>query len=243
MQSAFAECDERLRASGETYPFFVRENSLVARDGARGTIYVFLLLLSTCGKDSGPARSFPERVFEFVCTEAAASYYGGTSQGAQSFHFGFPRTLTPRRFGSAVDCLCERMGEGNGHRDSPVARIQKDARLDIVVWKDFDDKLPGKLIGFGQCATGNDWCDKRTDLQPLDWCKLWMREIPVVQPQKMFFVPHRIEPEDWISTNTYAGIAFDRCRISRHACSIVPEHARAAKEWSAHVLKRLSRQH
>ena len=117
----------------------------------------------------------------------------------------------------------------------------KDAKLDVVAWKDFHDKRPGKLIGFGQCATGNDWHNKRTDLQPLDWCRHWMRDVPLVPPQRMFFVPHRIEPDEWSITSTAAGLTFDRCRTSKHASLVDNNAKKQAGLWSAAVLKGLRR--
>ncbi len=240
VESAFAEIDERALACRDAYPFRVEQNTVEGRSDARDDVYTFLLLLSYFGKGCGPRRSFPERLFEAICAQAASSYLGGTTSLASSFVFGFPRRVGPAGFRKALDKLCRLMGEGQGARDRPRSQQQKDAKLDIVVWKDFDDGLPGKLIGFGQCATGENWPSKRTELIPDTWCHYWMKDPPLVPIQRLFFVPHRIDRDDWDLTNMEAGITFDRCRIARHASGLDAQSRKQAKDWSAVVLSRLA---
>jgi len=49
------------------------------------------------------------------------------------------------------------MGEGEGFRPS---RAEKKHDKSTDIWKVFKDKTPGKIVMFGQCASGNDWSEK-----------------------------------------------------------------------------------
>jgi hypothetical protein len=106
------------------------------------------------------------------------------------------------------------MGEGAGCRQQDTRSAQDD-NLDIVAWRHFPDKLPGKLLLFGQCATGDDWRGpKLTSLQPDDFCKYWLSEDPPSPLIKAYFIPHRVDRSEWYRVNLFGGIVFDRCRIS-----------------------------
>jgi hypothetical protein len=234
--AAFLEVSERLAACGnsETYPFDVGQNHVALRDDTEQSVYVFLLLLSTFGHDAGPKKEEGAKLFEEVCARAAEAYLGGSL--ANSMVFGFPRRVGPAGFGPAVDDLCRTMGEGRGHRERPTSKDQKDAKLDVVAWRGFPDGRPGKLIAFGQCATGDHWRDKLTELQPGDWCRFWMQETPAALPIRLFFIPHRIEQEEWLHTCSLGGILLERCRISHLVRSPSPDLSSRLARWSRFVL-------
>jgi hypothetical protein len=241
---AFLEVSERLAACGGngTYPFEVGENYLAVRDETEQSVYVFLLLLSTFGHDAGPAPGDGAKLFEEVSAQAAETYLGG-NRVACSKVFGFPRRLQPKDFGPALDDLCRAMGEGVGHRERPTSKDQKDAKLDVVAWRGFPDGRRGKLIAFGQCATGANWPDKLTELQPQDWCRFWMRETPATFPIRFFFVPHRIEEQTWLHTCVHGGVLFERCRIAHLAQSSPADLVARLTAWSRFVLDRALRVH
>jgi hypothetical protein len=73
---AFDELDDRATACGGrggNYPFEVEPQYLEARRYWKRSTYVFLLLLSTYGKDAGPSDSDGARLFEDVCGVAVHS--------------------------------------------------------------------------------------------------------------------------------------------------------------------------
>ena len=234
-ESAFAEVANREEACGPTYPFEVGDGFIQAKDSAPSTIYTFLLLLSWFGKDAGPKTHGPEKLFEEVCLYAGSKYFGGEPL-VKSYLFGFPRRRTARQFKPALNELCEGLGEGRGARQSPRTKDQKDAHLDVVIWKDFDDRRQAKLIGFGQCATGRHWRDKISDLRPREWCDLWMLEQPRVKPIPMFFVPHRVSLELWPEVSVYGGLIFDRCRVSACCQGIDETLGTRCQDWSRDVI-------
>lgn len=240
-EDAFAEIDDRHTSCGGprgTYPFRLRPQYIELRPNLSQSVYLFLLALSWFGKDAGPEGTDGARLFELLCVHAAMTYFGGVASRVESYHFGAPRRSTPRSFKIALDEMCHQMGEGQGCRtDRSNLRDQKDAKLDLTVWRPFHDKRPGKLMGFGQCATGHDWTDKLTHLQPEAFCGMWMLDTPAVTPVRLFFVPLRIEQRRWLDATRQGGIIFDRCRIAVHSRGLNKDLIRDCAHWTSYVLK------
>ena len=239
-EDAFAEIENRHVSCGGddgTYPFHLGPQFIELLADPPKSLYLFLLLLSRFGKDAGPNGTDGARLFELVSVHASETYFGGAASGVGSYHFGTPRCSTPRGFVDALNDMCCQMGEGQGCRKRPNVKDQMDAKLDLTVWRPFDDNRPGKLMGFGQCATGKKWFDKLTDLQPLAFCSMWMMDLPAVLPVRLFFVPFRIEQKRWLDAARRGGIIFDRCRIAVHAHGISKDLARECAKWTTHVLK------
>jgi hypothetical protein len=87
-----------------------------------------------------------------------------------------------------------------------------------VAWRGFHDNRESKLVIFGQCATGQDWPEKVSELQPEAFWDHWMLVSQVSPLERSFFIPHRVrdegEGETWRYYARYAGILFDRCRVA-----------------------------
>ena len=239
-EEAFSEIEERWTAIGATttkYPFRLGTQSLSVQRNASRTPYIFMLLLSRYGKSAGPKGLFGERIFEDVSEVAARTYFGGTTGGAQTFPFGFPRRRTVAGFVPALRDLCVALGEGREGRRRPSSKKQKDAKLDLVAWRPFADERPGQLIGFGQCATGSDWTQKLSELQPTAFCKKWLADQPAHDPVRLYFVPFRVDADEWDERTIDAGILFDRCRIASLAAPLPAALRRDCHRWTAHVLR------
>jgi len=230
--------EDRAKKVGKAvrYPFSSSGRALVARPSAWKTTYTYLLLLSRFGEASGPDGINGSVLFEDVAAAAAREYLGGDRTGAQVFKFGFPRTRTPAKFAPAVEELCARLFEGAGPRARPRLRYQKDAKLDLVAWVPMPDAQSGKVIGFGQCATGNDWKEKTTELQPTTWVKLWLLDAMPADPLRLFFLPHRISADDWTHYSHHAGIIFDRCRLTAYASTLDLDLKVRVAAWNEHVI-------
>ncbi len=218
------------------YPFRFSGQTVTARPSAVRTTYAYLLVLSWFGEDAGPAGVNGASLFEDVAGEAARNYLGGTKTGAQVYNFGFPRRRTPAKFRPALDDLCRQMGEGSGSRDRPTVARQKDAKLDLVAWVPMPDSRTGKIVGFGQCATGRHWKLKVSELQADAWCKKWLRDQPPVYPIRLFFLPHRINGAELDHHAQDAGIIFDRCRLAAYASNLNKEMRTRVSEWTEYVL-------
>lgn len=214
----FSELDRRRTAGVRGYPFDV-DGGLVIQRGARADFiaYVFCLCLSYFGwRQRKGDKLFPARMFEDLAALAAKNFLQG-----DSYRFAAPRRDIPD-FRRALEGVTVRLGEGRGCKQQDTRSAQDD-NLDIVAWRHFPDRLPGKLILFGQCSAGADWDDdKLMSLNPSAFCKYWLQEQPLVDPIKAYFIPHRVPKQDWDRVNTFGGIMFDRCRIAYWAHSGKP---------------------
>jgi hypothetical protein len=245
-ESAFSELDDRTQACGgsgvDHYPFEITANRVALCDNAESSLYTFLALLSWFGKDAGPPGTDGEKLFEEVSAQVAAAYLGGPNPDVKWFVFGFPRRFTTAKgFKDALDTLCRALGEGQGHhKGRPKLPDEKDAKLDVVAWREFSDRRQGKLINFGQCATGRNWAGKVTELpQTVDWCTTWMADRPGVWPIRSFFVPHRIDAANWFDTCVKGGLLYDRCRIASLTARLDGDLKGQCEAWSQHVLRRI----
>ncbi|MGH9429871.1 MAG: hypothetical protein ACRD2L_26605, partial [Terriglobia bacterium] len=146
--------------------------------------------------------------FEDLSCVAAQNFVGG-----EVVRFASPRSFLPGQFSKAVDAVCRLIKEGQGFRGQATLSRQDDT-LDVVAWRHFKDELSGKLVLFGQCASGRNWEGKAGELSPRVFCESWMIEKPPSPVLKAFFIPHRVDPLRWDFINRRAGIVFDRCRIA-----------------------------
>ena len=236
---AFYEIETRATAAGCGYPFAV-EGQYIQIDpqmDIQKSTYIFQLLLSYFGARAGvTARVRPERDFEDISLEAARSYFGRNPYDG-SYLFAFPRRTDAKDFPAAVTDLSVQLGEGGGAKEVKLARQQKDAHLDLVVWHGFPDRRPGQIIAFGQCATGRNWRAKTTELPAgMTWCRAWMRDPPAVDPIRMLFVPHRPTEEDWKTQSILGGVLFERCRIAYHSPVVPDRVAAGCARWMAAAL-------
>ena len=206
----FSELEQRIGAAKEAYPFTIDYGVLQTKpDWELIPAYVFCLCLSYFGWTiSSTSTINPRKLFEQISCTAAKGYLQGEAVG-----FGAPRTELPSSFPEAISALCERLGEGDGYGGESSLNRQDD-HLDLVAWKNFPDKLPSKIVMFGQCASGKHWRDKLAELQPEPFWGQWMARAHVSPLVRSFFVPYRIERAWWRYTAGNSGVVFDRCRIA-----------------------------
>lgn len=234
--AAFAELESRVRAANGSYPFTVSPPLITAKASAltKFPAYVFCLCLSAwrwIRPTERPAKA--RQLFEDLSCFAARNFLNG-----ESLRFASPRKPEIRSFVAAIDKVCELVGEGNGfRRDKHSSSSKKDDTLDVVAWKRFPDKRAGSLIMFGQCASGNDWIGKRSEMQPRAFISSWIDRDFAVDCVRAFFVPHRIAMDEWEETSRKGGIAFDRCRVSfwSHGRGQLPE-TKQLVDWCRTVL-------
>jgi len=234
------ELESRVMAAGDGYAFTFDGYNIELRPAEDDYYpYLFCLCLSYFGwEQPAGAGVFPARMFERLSSVAARRFVQG-----ESIRFAAPREGdVPPDFRGAVDYICQRLGEGIGLQptDEPVGQ---DDTLDIVAWRDFPDKLPGKLLLFGQCAAGGNWEEKISDLQPRDFCDAWMQQAPSSTLLKALFIPHRVESEKWRLRSIKAKLIFDRCRIAylAHRPDQLPS-PEAYMEWCRTTLDGIRRE-
>jgi hypothetical protein len=234
--AAFAEIEDRCTGCGGHYPFELGEDFLQLKGKGRGAAYVFLLLLSTFGKDAAPAKLNAPQLFEELSAVALGNCLGGQRNGVKTYHFGFPRRVGPPGFQEAVDKLCLSTGEGTACKDRPTRKDQKDAALDLVAWRPFPDGRRAIVMAWGQCATGANWDGKLSEMQPAEWSAAWLRDRPVVLPLRTFFMPHCVADERWEPNALKGGVLFDRCRIAALAHPLPGELQAQCVRFNRHVI-------
>ena len=220
-EATFGELTTRTRDAGVGYPFSVHNYLLRGpEEWADYTPYVFCLLVSYTTRHLNwalPTR--PRSLFEEVCRQAAGNYLGG-----DAVRIGFPRDgiTMPVRFRDAIGALVNMLGEGGAFK--PTAPSRKDDGVDIVAWRHFPDRQCGKLILFGNCATGHDINDLRNNkcaqMRIDAFRDRWFVEPPVSPIVPAFFMPHRVSTNDWTWREMVRNgrqLLFDRCRVALFA--------------------------
>ena len=216
-ESVFDELERRAEACVQGYPFSIGDDGRSARFIGDDTadvhhaVYVFLLLATRLNMNTDRMHDGIDgtAVFEELAAESARVYLGARSK---SCVFGTAAQETG--FQQKVDDLCTSIGEGDGFSDRGGAgRRLKDGMLDVVAWTPFSDRLPSKLLLFGQCKTGTHFKDQLAQLQPDAFCNKWFRSQPAVTPVRAFFVTEALPRSRWRNTAVDAGLLFDRCRI------------------------------
>ncbi|MCU0917856.1 MAG: hypothetical protein MUC88_25325 [Planctomycetes bacterium] len=236
LNGTMSELNRRVDAARDSYPFTFSGTLLQTRGDWRDyTSYVFCLLLSYCDDKK---KRIPgvrhELMFEQLSCIAAQKYIGG-----DVLRFGFPRRELPRGFRDALTVICGKVKEWTPSTEKTLGR--KDGGLDLIAWRHFPDQQIGKLILFGHCASGADWGEKITELQPDDFCSQWLGgyKSPIV---KTFFIPHRLSPDVFSDRAVSAKLFFDRCRIAFWA----PSHEfrnvthEDSVRWCEGVLERIA---
>lgn len=122
--------------------------------------------------------------FQAIATDVAASLLGGSS-----FSFGWPRP-EGSDFMTAVDNLTKSLKMGVALSEPPLfaSGKEKDAGIDVVAWRDFPDRRPGKVVLFGQVASGKNWKGKSVvgDIAPFS---SWF-----AQPLSQHYIPAMFIP-------------------------------------------------
>lgn len=238
-QDAFSEIGNReLACGGAGYPFEIEQGLIRLKKGGEDSTYVLLLLMSINAPTSGHAGT--AALFEHLCRHAAHRYLGGDENHASAIRIGAPRKAPVAKFNQAIEAICLHVAEGVGCRSPEKANHNGDDGLDIVAWRNFPDLRAGKLIAFGQCASGAvDWEDKLAEMDGRAFMKKWFRVPLVVDPVHLFFLPRRIGREEWEHAGIDGGILFDRCRIVACLSKLDADVTAHCKKTVGALLKKL----
>lgn len=216
VERAYSEIERRKEICRDGYPFAVDPRGYTMKmSGGSGNeryaVYRYLLLATRLNMQSNRRHANIDgaSLLEDLSAEVAREYLGAR---AESMVFG--HSPPGVGFANRINDLCRKLQEGGGfHSHGNAPPMANDGKLDIVVWKHFADRMPGKLIAFGQCKTGTHFQDTLTQLQPDSFCKKWIYSPIAFVPVRMFFVAEALSRSDWYDTAIDAGLLFDRCRI------------------------------
>jgi len=207
------EIIERRKEILETYyPFNSSRNNLEYNQSDT-KVYEFCLVTSTTTEQDKKTKL--TRIFEQLATLLSRRYLGPEGRAE---HIGWPRKYGPRHFRGAVDKLHQRSGEWIWHQepglpDDPLPRDVKDGGLDFAAWIHNLDDRSGHLYLLGQCACGDNWPNKLTELNT-QWLQRWFHPMCHVPPTRAFCVPFHITDQRLIEVSKQAGIVFDRLRLT-----------------------------
>jgi hypothetical protein len=164
-----------------------------------GMLYTFLLVASRADMDSQRKLENldPATLFEQLCADVLLNFWGGKTDLSGSLVFGTARKKAKHntQFHSNIEHLCTNLRDGRGMKPGAKTPGAGDGKLDVVVWRIFSDGRTGGLIGFGQCKTGIHWKTHLTKLQPRHFCGKYFQEPLIIDPIRVYMVPHRVECE------------------------------------------------
>lgn len=210
------EIERRAAILGEAYPFTLDDGRL---SYLRGNLRVYEFFLAICNSTTlttGEHAHLP-RVFERVAARLVSAYFGSR---AQFIHTGSPRDPEVGvAFREAMRHVAGRTGEWAWGADDhlPEAQQQGDEGCDFVVCLDAaDERQVGQLFVVGQCACGNNWQTKYSDLNIKRLGK-WFNPLAVVDPVRSFATPHHIVDALLREGSREAGLFFDRARLTKIA--------------------------
>jgi hypothetical protein len=195
------ELCSRASVLGEFYPFRIEtrgqnwrlvhvEDCDEAEAKAARACYVFCLLTSAIrdrriqGAGVAPLTLALPNHFQAIATAAAAGVLGG-----EVVSFGWPRP-EGTAFMPALQSVAGMLGMGTPRDTAPLWSNghEKDSGIDVIAWRDFADFQPGKLVLFGQVASGNNWTEKSVNSDTPRFLS-WFSEHPTKHYIPAIFIP------------------------------------------------------
>lgn len=213
------EIERRALLMGDAYPFVKHGNTLTYQ---RSNSLAYELCLAICNAPSvvlKPYNALPP-AFERLCRDVVACFLGS---GTAAMRTGWPIDDEEERtakFKSVVDRMHKATKEwvwqpSPGMPEDPSHKDVKDLGIDFAVWKLLPDGRRGMLFLLGQCACGDDWTDKFSDLNLENIEADWFRYFSVAKPTRLFCVPRHIPNTTYFEeVNRKAGLTLDRARIA-----------------------------
>jgi len=231
------------------YPYTVNEtgNLLLLRrkltaTSRTGLLYTFMLVASRADMDSKRKLENldPAVLFERLCADILLNFWGGKTELSGSLVFGTARKKATHNsaFQANIEHLCTQIRDGRGMKVGAKTPGAGDGKLDIVVWRVFSDGRAGGLIGFGQCKTGIHWKEHLTKLQPRSFCRKYFNQALILEPVRVYMVPHRVDSNDWESHTGEGGLLLDRCRLVQYGHTVSRDVTNNCRTWLNAALDR-----
>lgn len=209
-----SEIGYRKMLCGDRYPFrLVNQDYGIQFEPPAdhgGQIYLYLLLCTRLSMKNNRVHAGLDGslLFEKLSAEVARFFFGAN---AEVDIIGTSRQ-DKLSFRAKLAELTRKIGEG-GDIHAREGHRPQDSGVDIMVWKGFTDRLPSKMIAFGQCKTGTSWETELKELNTEIFCKLWFKSQPVLTPVRLFFCAQYFPRHLWEVRVIEAGLVFERFRI------------------------------
>ena len=220
--AVFEEIAKRIVMLGSLYPFKLVNGSLVYTE-SENLFYEFLLCVARSPNlTEGQYVNLP-RNFEKTAALTCAKYLG---QHAEYEHTGSPRDasvafkdkfITINRRMSTNSSACEDFFWNPQYGLPANGPTSGDEGVDFIAWHNFScGRRIGALTMLGQCACGDNWRDKYSDISLKKFGK-WFGQMSVVDPVRAFAVPFVIVEPLLTEVSREAGLVFDRVRLVKLA--------------------------
>lgn len=211
------EIAKRTQRLGSAYPFdFDTARQSLKYRKSKTRVYEFCLAISLARNIQVlPFANLP-RIFERLTGRVVSAFLGGD---ASWYRAGWPpEGDRPTSFKEVMAELNTRTNEWHW-RPRPDLNLPsegppnvKDGGIDLVVWKYPPDGRVGGITLLGQCACGDDWSIKTSDLDP-NKLDIYVPRPTVAKEIRFFSMPRLFPEEQWIPKSHQAGIIFDRVRL------------------------------
>ena len=213
---ALLQIDIRNQYNGDRYPFEGGKKNIALKEGVSEyykTIYTFLLLATRWKMDADRIVGNIDGtlLFERLCKEVLLNYFGPKSKGlvfgtGSEDKGGFKLKVENMLHSFSEKGYFFRSPDGDRHH-------QKDGKIDLVAFIPFNDSRKGHFIAFGQCKTATTWRDKLGQLNPNNFCRLYIQPPLSFIPICIYMVCEACEDEWEELSVKSSGILFDRTRI------------------------------
>lgn len=238
----WSELERRKRLLGQCCPVFIKGNRITAVDWHDYAAYSFCLLLSYSKsnrewehkfcKDYQAQGAFFERISAAALTRILLDW--------KVCPTGWSKT-TPASIKQKIQQIIDSLGEKKG-KEVPHS-VDRDGGVDILCYRQFQDKRGNYPVFFIQCATGRNWTDKRCE----DSLRLWRRWVDFKAPNLLsrgFAVPFAFGDETFQMTQIRGDcLVLDRIRLFSHDTEsnwLPKELFTEIESWVTKKLKTLS---
>jgi hypothetical protein len=248
VDDAFAELNRRARCLGKSCPFIVESRGVRRlHQWDQVPAYAFCLLLAL----QVPYRSAFTKKFGTDFTEQGLLFERLTTEslgqiGWKTHSTGWSKT-SANSIEAKVEALASHLGEGVS--EGAVSRWTppqaKDGGLDVVCHLPFPDGWGGRPLYYVQCASGEDWKEKRTTPNLALWDKLLDL---VTRPTRGIAIPFALLADQFRRDALCDGLSLfmDRHRLCTPVEGIDPSWlsptlAKELKRWAKSRLAVLSK--
>jgi hypothetical protein len=213
------EVSRRIEIMGAAYPFKVVDGALEYIPSQTG-VYEFCLAVAA-NPTSELTGYKGSAVFEYIAKDVLTLHIGG----GEGFRTGAPiyavegRGTTAKETFDALHLACGEFcwNPMPGLPEEPSHKDLKDAGLDVVVWKPWQDRRLAHLFLIGQCSCGkNDVSAEKARELSLKRLDSWLRPICYAwPPMRAFLTAHHIpNTRELYDISGEGGLVFDRARIA-----------------------------
>ncbi|HCI6059303.1 TPA: hypothetical protein NPQ01_001148 [Klebsiella variicola subsp. variicola] len=212
------ELQRRARILKGNYPFIYEDNHLRLKK-TYPLSYILCLCISMAENITEGKNTRLPRFFEIFAGAIFTRFFG---EEAKHMHTGWPRShKNPKEFQKLFKKLkrlinfrtlewhwMPQAGLTNGDA-GPI----KDGGVDFVSWKHFFDGRDGLLFALGQCACGNNWNTKFSDIN-IKRLQNFFHPLSYVSCVKVFTTPFVLCDGMLKTASEDAGIVLDRIRLT-----------------------------